>query len=35
VTLEDARNIYRVVIDGKTLKLNLKETQKLRKAEKG
>jgi N-methylhydantoinase B len=31
VTLEDARNIYGVAIDGKTLKLNLKKTEKLRK----
>jgi hypothetical protein len=32
VTLEDALNIYGVAIDGKTLKLNLKKTEKLRKA---
>jgi hypothetical protein len=32
VTLEDARNIYGVAIDGKTLELNLKKTEKLRKA---
>jgi N-methylhydantoinase B len=32
VTLEDARNIYGVAIDGKTLKLNQKKTEKLRKA---
>ncbi|MQY82556.1 5-oxoprolinase, partial [archaeon] len=32
VTLEDALNIYGVAIDGKTLELNLKKTEKLRKA---
>jgi N-methylhydantoinase B len=34
VTLEDARDIYGVAIDGKTLELNQKETEKLRKAKK-